>query len=92
MLERLRQFADHGLHTRVHVRDEIGEALVALGALPGAADEPEDDQQQGDRRRSRGDGYDDSRRHSDHFFKLIPPPNYSRSPAEAAAEAGPISL
>ena len=92
VLERFRQLADHGFHARVHVRNEIGEALVALYAFPGPPDEPEDDQQQGDRRRSRGDGYDDSRRHSDHFFKLIPPPNYSRSPAEAAAEAGPISL
>ena len=80
MLERLRQLADHGLHARVHVRNEVGQALVALDALPGAADEPEDNQQQGDRRRACGDGYDDSRRHTDHFFELIRPPTIPGPP------------
>ncbi len=80
VLERLRQLADHCLHARVHVGHEVGEALVALRPLTGAADEPEHDQQQAKNCRSRGYGYDDRRRQSDQLSKLIPPPKFPDPP------------
>jgi hypothetical protein len=83
VLERLRELADHGFHARVHVGHEVGETLVARATPLGAADEPEDDEQkQRNRRRAGGDGYDGSRRHSDHFFHLIRPPTIPGPPPE----------
>ena len=92
LLQRLRQLADHCLHARIEVGDQLRKPLVALRRLGRAAHEPEDDQDQDERSRACDNRYDCCRRHSDPALTLIPPRLLPSPPVEAAATRALVSL